>query len=378
MPDKHFLKSTVSTLLVLMALLVSGCGDSDNFVFTTPQNAPAAPTTGNLVFRFQQTAAQRVPDNVPNGTTTLRFDLFSTNPPAETSLVATETRNFESVIILEDVPSNVVSVLVTAFDENDNPLITLGGTANVIIGGDSEVDLDDAVPIVLESITVSPDPITIFASFHVPYYNTAVNFFELVVEPFQDSSIQASIQGLFSNDSSADLPINASTTSFSGLENIAKVTEAGLFFLDATTELFGSATVTATYTLNSSVQDDSFTVNSRTFLAVAGRFDFDTLTVDLIVPAITSPGGYAAGYVGVISVTGSQTVLQSEFNEMTFELETPVNGIAIDGNSGVITAGSNIPSDTPVFVLVTAEDSRDGQVYTSRLELRVNPTDIGR
>ena len=54
----------LSLRLTLLALAVvaacfTGCGDSDNFVFTNNNQGPVG-NTGNLVFRFQQAAAQTV------------------------------------------------------------------------------------------------------------------------------------------------------------------------------------------------------------------------------------------------------------------------------------------------------------------------------
>jgi hypothetical protein len=367
----HFNSGILTAIVVLcLAFLATGCGDSDDFVITA--NAPAAATTGNLVFRFQQAAAQQTEDIVPAGTATLRFDLFSTDPPSQTSLVVTDTRVFERVITLLDVPSNVVSVLVTAFDEDGNPLVTLSGSTVVIVGADVEVDLNDATPVTLDSITVSPDPIILAYGTQTPYFNTGG---QLAGIPsfFGNGDVQATILGSFSNGSTGDLPITASTTTFSGLQNVANVTATGLFSVDP--QFCGNnATATATYTLGSSVQSDDFVVNTSCFVAVTGTPTGGD-TVDLNIPAITSPGGYSGGYAGGV-IRHNQTIFVVNETSLTFALESPVTGISINQNSGVITASGGITPDTPVFVLVSFTDAFSGLSYTARLELRVNPTDL--
>lgn len=142
----------LSLRLTLLALAVvaacfTGCGDSDNFVFTNNNQGPVG-NTGNLVFRFQQAAAQTV-DILPNGTVTVRFDLFGTNPPSQASLLDSEIRPYADLIVLEDVSADVVFVSVTCFDANDLPLAILTGTVDVIVGADNEVDLNDSQPVSL-------------------------------------------------------------------------------------------------------------------------------------------------------------------------------------------------------------------------------------
>ena len=112
-------------LSLLLTLCVSGCGDSENYVFTGSSVTPPAATTGSLTFNFQPAAAEQ--DIAPPGTTSLRFDFFRTNPPAESSFVFTEIRTFSTVVLIEDVPSDIVSVLVTALDTEGLPLATYGG-----------------------------------------------------------------------------------------------------------------------------------------------------------------------------------------------------------------------------------------------------------
>lgn len=353
-------------LLTILAFLATGCGDSENFVFTGTNVTPPAATTGDLTFNFQQAPAAQ--DIVPNGTTNLRFDFFSTDPPAQSSFVFTENRAFNTVVVIEDVPSNCVSVLVTAFNSDGLPLATYSGSFVVQPGQNVPVDLNDAVPVTLDAITVSPDPMNLVYGSDVPFFinNPSDENIELI-----GGDVQAVITGSFSNGSTAQLPITATTTAFTGLNNVANVTATGLFSVDSVNRIGNNTTATATYTLGSSVQDDDFAINTSALVALTGNAE--PPIVDPQDPIITSPGGYDAGFAGgVIGQNGVVTILDE--SDFTFALETPVNGISIDPNTGVITAASGIDANTSVFVLVTYVDEVRNLTYTSRIEMRVNPT----
>ena len=353
-------------LLTILAFLATGCGDSENFVFTGTNVTPPAATTGDLTFNFQQAPAAQ--DIVPNGTTNLRFDFFSTDPAAQSSFVFTENRAFNTVVVIEDVPSNCVSVLVTAFNSDGLPLATYSGSFVVQPGQNVPVDLNDAVPVTLNAITVSPDPMNLTYGSDVPFFinNPSDETIELI-----GGDVQAVINGSFSNGSTAQLPITATTTAFTGLNNVANVTATGLFSVDSVDRIGNNTTATATYTLGSSVQADDFTINTSALIAVTGNAE--PPIVDPEDPIITSPGGYDAGFAGgVIGQNGVVTILDE--SEFTFALETPVNGISINPDTGVITAASGIDANTSVFVLVTYLDTVRNLTYTSRIEMRVNPS----
>ena len=352
-------------LLTILAFLATGCGDSENFVFTGNNAAPAA-TTGNLTFNFEQAPAAQ--DIVPNGTTSLRFDFFSTNPPAQSSFVFTENRTFNTVVVIEDVPSNCVSVLVTAFNSDGLPLATYSGAFVVQPGQNVAVDLNDAVPVTLDAITVSPDPMNLAYGSDIPFFigSPTDEIIELI-----GGDVQAVITGSFSNGSTAQLPITAATTTFSGLNNIANVTATGLFSVESLNAIGNNTTATATYTLGSSIQPDDFTINTSAMVAAPGTLIVSG-GIDTEDPIITSPGGYDGGFAaGIIASNGISTFVDE--SDLTFALESPVTGISIDANTGVITAASGITANTSVFVLVTFVDTVRNLTYTSRIEMRVNP-----
>ena len=352
--------------LILLAFLATGCGNSDNFVFTGNSATAPAATTGDLTFNFEKEVAAQ--DIVPSDTTSLRFDFFATNPPAESSFVFTETRTFSTTVVIEDVPSNCVSVLVTAFNSDGLPLATYSGSFVVQVGQDVPVDLNDAVPVTLDAITVGPDPMNLAYGSDIPFFigNPPEENIELI-----NGDVQAVITGSFSNGSTAQLPITAATTTFSGLNNIANVTATGLFSVVSLNALGNNTTATATYTLGSSVQPDEFTINTSALIAVPGTLAGPS-QVDTEDPVITSPGGYDRGYAGAVIASNRVTTYLDE-SDFTFALESPVDGISINANTGVITAASGVTANTPVFVLVTYVDTLRNVTYTSRIEFRVNP-----
>ena len=356
--------SMTGILLILLTFLATGCGDSDNFVFNGNNVTPSA-TTGDLIFNFERAAAQ---DIVPNGTTSLRFDFFSTNPPAQSSFVFTENRAFNTLIIIEDVPTNCVSVLVTAFNSDGLPLATYSGSFTVQAGQDVNVDLNDAVPVTLDAITVSPDPMNLVYGSDIPFTETTP---ETNVSFLPGVEVQAIITGSFSNGSSAQLPISATTTSFSGLNNVANVTATGLFSVDTVQLVGNNTTATATYTLGSDVRSDDFVINTSALLVLTGTLDGPT--VDFTAPIISSPGGYDGGFAGAV-IQQDRTLNFLDESDLTFALESPVAGVSINQDTGIITAASGIAANTPVFVLVTFVDTVRNLTYTSRIEMRVNPT----
>ena len=354
-------------LSLLLTLCVSGCGDSENYVFTGSSVTPPAATTGSLTFNFQPAAAAQ--DIAPPGTTSLRFDFFRTNPPAESSFVFTENRTFSTVVLIEDVPSDVVSVLVTAFDTEGLPLATYSGTFAVQVGQNVVVDLADAVPVTLDSISVGPDPINLAYGLDIPFFteSPAEEDVELI-----GGEVQAVITGSFSNGSNAELPITASSTTFTGLPEQINVTTTGLFSTVSLNALGYSLPATATYTLGSVARSDEFTVNISALLVIPGTpGEFPQVTPT--DPIIASPGGYDGGFVAALISPDATTTTVFVDSDLVFALETPVAGISIDPETGVITAASGIAPNTAVFVLVSYVDPNTSLSYTSRVEFRVDP-----
>ncbi|MFA5509184.1 MAG: hypothetical protein WC314_21580 [Vulcanimicrobiota bacterium] len=365
--------------LFVLAVMATGCGNSESFVFTG--NTPPADTTGNLIFNFEQQTVQQAPDIVPSTTATLRFDLFATDPPAESSFVFTETHEFQTRIVLEDVPSNCVSVLVTALDENGLPLATYSGSFEVLVGEDVVVDLNDAEPVTLEKITVSPDPMNMFYSADVPFFESFRALPDNSIIPwFQNGDVQVTIRGEFSNGSSIDLPISAATTTFSNLQGldgrtVANVSASGLFsvanLISYDFQIGNNTTATATYTLGTIVREDDFVIQTTAFLALTGEM-VDLGDSDIVSPVINPTSGYSDGWVGVVYHEDSTAEFFNE-TSLSFAFESDVPGLTINPDTGVITVENNdeLDGSIPIFVLVTYVDPTNNHSYTARLEMRL-------
>src|SRR5688500_6743420 len=106
-------------LVSLISLFAIGCGDSqEDFVFTgTAPNAG----TGNLVFQFVQAQA----GVVPLGTTTLAFDFYNTDNPADGSVIFTATSAFANTVTVLGVPVAARSVIITCYDDDGHPIASL-------------------------------------------------------------------------------------------------------------------------------------------------------------------------------------------------------------------------------------------------------------
>lgn len=238
------------------------------------------------------------------------------------------------------------------------------------MGQNVVVDLADAVLVTLDSISVGPSPINLAYGLDIPYFteSPAEETIELI-----GGDVQAVITGSFSNGSNVELPITASSTTFTGLPGQINVTTTGLFSTDSLNALGYSLPGTATYTLGSVARSDEFTVNISAVLLVpgaAGEFP----QIDPENPIIASPGGYDGGFVAALISSDGTTALASN-SGLAFALETPVVGISIDPETGVITAASGIAPNTAVFVLVSYVDPATSLSYTSRLEFRVDPVE---
>lgn len=322
--------------LAVMAACFTGCGDSDNFVFTN-NNQGSVGNTGNLVFRFQQASAQTI-DILPNGTVTVRFDLFGTNPPSQASLLDSEIRPYADLIVLEDVSADVVFVSVTCFDANDLPLAILTGTVDVIVGADNEVDLNDSQPVSLDAITVNPDP-----AFLATYDPT-----------------QLTITGSFGNGQTLPLPITANTVQFSGLGNVANVTANGLLSVGIFPLCGANTTATATFMFGATQVSDDFSVQTFCFDVFSPvNTNRETVEPFLVTPDFTYDEGYTFGMVapnGEIIVDGGQLP-----GPPTYAVTPAVAGVTINSSTGELSIGAGVPVGTTFEVVITyVDDDRVG------------------
>jgi len=314
-------KSTLLTLLAisLVSILAIGCGDSKEFVATGTANQGTPATVGNLSFSFAKAVNAQTTGTVPSGTTTLRFDFFSVDPPASSGLVTTVTRAFATEITIEDVPTNVVTVLVTALDANGFPLATLQGEANVVLGATTPVDLGDATPITFDALTVTPNPTYLV----------------------EGETQQLTFTGSFSNGTVASLPINSTTAGFAFSQaGIVSISDAGLVSFETGAN---NTTATCSYTVGGTTLSDDVFIGTFVFnVSATAQYDLD--------PSST----YTAGYSNLLQDDNNFDNIDVT-SVCTYAIETPTSGVVVQPN-GNIELNNAAPGST-FNVVVTYVDS---------------------
>lgn len=138
----------------LLSLFAVGCGDSRGEYYQG--SAVPIPEVGSLLFKFEQPVLAQAEDAslLPAGTETLRFDFFTSVTPTPSGYLFSRSRPVADEILIENVPLNARSVVVTAFDASGSSL----GSAF----GDFEVIQLDTVIVVL-SLFTSDTPIVKFS-----------------------------------------------------------------------------------------------------------------------------------------------------------------------------------------------------------------------
>lgn len=331
-------RSALLTLLVVgfVSLFAVGCGDSENFVFTGNNN-PVTGDTGNLVFRFTQ--AQTI-DTVPTGTTTLRFDFFSSDTPSLATFLFTETRSYAELIIIEDVPVETQSVVVTAFGANGQPLAILTGDVNVVIGADQEVDLVFNSNPTFNALTLTPSP-------------------AIILTPGSDTQ-QVAVSANFDTaqvlgqQTSYTINLDPTTVSFSFTEfpqspaqpTTANITTGGL--VQAVTFLQNS-TLTAEFTAFGTTRTDSTLVRTVDFDLVP-EFPSDVMSLN---PTDAYDGGWDTQFFESDGVTQLNVTSNSSF---ALQSQPATGTITVDPTTGAITT-TNAAAGT-YNIVVTWNDGR--------------------
>lgn len=332
------LKQTRRVLLTLftvgfVTLFSIGCGSSGRDAFVATGGSPPAAPTGNLVFQFQRAAAQTI-NIVPADTSTLRVDLYSTDPPASATLVFTATFPFQDVLVVEDVSTDVQSAVVTAFNEDGLPVARYTASVDVQAGVDTEVDLGEGQEVPFEAVNVSPDPVNLL-------------FTNPEVEDRLTLNQQLSLTGLFGGNVFF-LPINDDASFTTANSLVANVSSDGLvsarFFPGNV--LGGNTTVTATYDFMGTEQQGTVDVFTRIFVV----FPLDPTT---LTPGETYNSGFEPVFV---DADGQQVDID---DAITFSLENSVEGVTVNSETGVVTTTSSTPIGD-FNVLVTWVDGRNG------------------
>jgi hypothetical protein len=322
-------KSALLTLLVVgfVTLFSVGCGDSDQFVHTGNVAAPGQ--SGNLVFNFTQAAAQTL-DEVPAGTTSLRFDFFSSTTPSEGTFLFTETRAYAEQIVFNDVPTSVVFVAVTAFGANNQPLAVLTGDVAVVIGADTPVDLVFNSNPTFNSLTLTPAPaIVLSPESSTQQVSVSANFTAGIVlgqtTPEYDVTIPNSDVTFNIVEHPSNLPSAVGIT--------ANITTDGLL----TGTYFGqNATLTGTWTAFGTERTSNAVLIRTCDLRAMYR---NTYSPNIVLYTGGGPTFYDQGYS--VFFRDSNRISSNVTSEARYSLETPATGVSVDQTTGRIDAAGD-------------------------------------
>ena len=324
MKQKFVLTSRLAAIF-LIGFLMAGCGNSrEQFVFT---GTSGAPLTGSLTFNF---AGQQGSLALPQGTTDLRFEYFESNNGTGNA-ISTETRAVGDTITFDQVPTNVGSVRVTAFDANGFPLQTAVAPVTVVGGQNVVVDLSNAniQAVTVSSVTVTPANASIEVG-QTQQYTATVNF------------------------SSGDVVPNAVVT-WSAVGS-ATVNATGL----ATGQSVGQATITAT--VGGVSGDATLNVTPPPVTVGPGR---DFATIQAAIDDIEANG--QAGTTVVIDAgnyTAEGAIVINDSPNLT--------GLVLRGANAGTSAGIN-PGTRGAESIVAAFDI-DNQVTVDGFEVMGGPT----
>lgn len=318
--------------LTLLSLLAVGCGGSTNDdVFTATEPQPPG-TTGNALFRFMLGQREGV---VPAGTTRLFFEFYSSAEAVDGLLVHTAESDFDTLVVVPNVPTSSRLVLVTAYGPGGVPLATLTGAVNITAGRDNPVSLSDPTAVTFDSITVSPNPIN------------------LVQGTQNGNTRQLSIVGAFSN---GDTVTFASTTfatnaDFDGFDpTIASVSDSG----QASGVSNGDTEVIVRYTANGQTQSSTVPIN-----VTGGVVAQDTLTVTPESLQLAQ-GDASATLTAFFAEAGEQPVNVTGSAYLSFALEAPVTGVSVNNETGAVTVDNDAVNNSSATVVASYDDGVGG------------------
>ena len=316
-------------LLGLVAFLAVGCGSS-NEEFVSTGNGGFA-TTGTLSYLLQVNNVT----SVPNGTTTLRFDLFDD----QNNLVLTTDSALTDTVTVDSLPPSVRSTTVTAFDEDGFPIGQVTVNTQVVLGTNGQVDLSGAnfTAITYDALAATPDP----------------------VEIANDETQQLSLTASFSNGSQISLPTStfATDATFTSADtNVATVSTGGLISVEAA----GNTTVTANYTINGVSQSDTVDVSASVF-NVSATFPISTARTNISNEfeefSVTLGTSRQPTYVSRLTGPDGETVTVSS-SELTFAFSPAVAGFSVSAQ-GEVSVADSVQGGTTANLLISYTDENN-------------------
>lgn len=343
-------KSLLALLSVsFLAIMAMGCGSNGTeFVGVATGNQGTA--VGNLSFAFNPINPQ-IAGDVSSRAARLQFALFSTPiaDPTDPAQVAAATLvdirlvNFAESIILEDVPTNAVTVLVTAVDENGYPLNLLQGSFTVVVGETTPVDLGNSITINFSSLTVTPDPTNVAKGGDPVQLIFTIGF---------DNGTQFQLFGF-----------DAPEASFSQALTVADISSTGLV---STTVGGQNTTATATYSFNGISLEDDFTINTYCLEATPNEVIFipNDFTNQQQIEPIGDPTVIQLDFIGPTGVPLDVTLNTNT----TYALASPVQGVTVDPTTGFLLADETAQEGN-VVVIATYTDPVSGLTLTDSVTI---------
>lgn len=345
MNSSNSLRGGLSTVLLsLFAFLAVGCGSSSNDFVLNDNFA----TTGSLAYLLQVNNVT----SVPNGTATLRFDLYDNSVPANGTLVLTTESALTDTVIVDSLPPTVRSTVVTAFDSNGFPIGQATVNSQVVTGTNGEVDLSNVTftAITFDSVTATPDPVNLA----------------------NEETRQLGLEALFSSGASPEIAVStfATVASFtSGDENVAQVSDSGVVsVVDA-----GMTTITASYTINGVTRSDTVDVNTSIF-------NVSVTFLSALAPVSNEFEEYSVGvgtsrqpsYVSRLTGPDGQTESIAASN-LSFTFDPPVSGFSVN-NQGEVSVSNGVSPSTTAKLNISYTDG-DNRTFTDVMVITAVSTD---
>lgn len=331
---KRLGRALAALFVGIATLLAVGCDSTDNDFFTG-----TGFDTGSLAYFLRVNNVT----SVPNGTTTLRFDLYDDSTPANGNLVLTLDAALADTVTLTELPTSVRSTVVTAFDGNGFPIGQVTVNSQVVGGSAGQVDLSNVTftAITFDSLTAAPDPVGIA----------------------NQETQQLALTAAFSNGATAQLNQSTFATAAgfqSANTNVATVSNDGEISVAAA----GNTTVTATYTINGVSRSDTVTVNTSVFDVavniVNARTNFSELD-DFNVSVGTS---FQPTYLARLTGPDGQTATVA-VSEVSFAFQPAVAGFSVT-SSGEVTVASTVTGGTTANLVASYTDSSN-RTYSDTL-----------
>lgn len=363
----------ISSILLLgfVAFFAVGCGDSDDGFVFNGNNSGSTGVGSELVFRFQRPVTAQT--TVPTDTTTVRFDLYSTESPAPTSLISTESRLYADLIVLQNVSTETRSVRVSLLGAGGVPIGTYTKTVSVPAGSRIEVPLD-GVEFAASSLTglaVNPDPVAMYITAGDP----SSSILQLTAT--------ATIDGAQYEVPFKDVSVTAEHTNVVDiLEGGSLIAKINPLFLEIPSEEFRprlNTTLTASYTLNQTTRQTTVPVRLHYFFSYIGYYASLVGISEFPVPRGVELDLFTTDSPELFFYIGPDGQVQEiPLEDVSISLDSPTDKISYNPETGVLSIAADASLGTKFSIQWTWVDGRENgsnHTYVERFNLVVAEED---